>query len=208
MSGLVQGLGDDLGALIVETGLALLGDFAVSGFQFVRPFLDDIMAGTIPQITAEGNSPSVCNNALWAIGEIALQLGPQFQPFVQHLLPRLMTIMNTHDAPAPILENAAIAIGRLGLACSDEIAPELGTFAGPFLQALKDVRDNEEKDSAFRGLCQLIGKNPTGLGGHLTTFVIAAAKYGEPSQELAEMFLTVCPENCVSNFRFSMGTEA
>jgi HEAT-like repeat len=146
---------------------------------------------TIPQISADSSSPSVCNNASWAVGEIALQLGPQFHPFVQHLLPRLIAIIGSNEAPAPILENAAIAIGRIGWVCSDDVAPQLPVLAGPFILALKDVRDNEEKDSAFKGLCTLIGKNPTGLGSELTAFVIAAAKYSEPSQELAEMFLTV-----------------
>ena len=90
-----------------------------------------------------------------------------------------------------MLENAAIAVGRLGLVCPDEVATQLSVFAAAFVRALSDVRDNEEKDSAFRGFCTLIGKNPSGLSSDLTEFVIAVAKYSEPSPELAEMFHTV-----------------
>ena len=145
----------------------------------------------IPQISAEETAPSVCNNAAWAAGEIAIQLGHEFHPFVQHLLPRLLVLINANNTPGPVLENAAIALGRIGLVCSDDVAPQLPVFAAAFLRALKDVRDNEEKDSAFRGLCTLIGKNPSGLAQDLTSFVIAVAKYAEPSPELADMFHTV-----------------
>jgi len=153
--------------------------------------MSEIMHSLIPQVTADTLSPSVCNNACWAAGEIAIQLGPQFHPFVQHLLPRIIALMNTSGTPGPVLENAAIAIGRMGLVCPDDVAPQLPTFATAFIRALKDVRDNEEKDSAFRGFCTLIGKNPSGLAADLTNFVIAVAKYSEPSHELADMFHTV-----------------
>lgn len=153
--------------------------------------MQQIMAVLIPQITADGPAPSVCNNAAWAAGEMAIQLGLQFRPFVLPLLQRLIDVMNTETTPGPVLENCAICAGRLGLVCSDDVAPSLPTFASAFIPALRDVRDNEEKDSAFRGFCTMIGKNPSGLSSDLTNFVIAVAKYSEPSPELADMFHTV-----------------
>lgn len=174
-----------------QSGFALLGDMAISCFVFIRPYMQEIMHVLIPQITANGAAPSVCNNAAWAAGEMAIQLGSQFQPFIPPLLQRLITVMNAENTPGPVLENSAICVGRLGLVCSDDVAPSLPTFASAFIRALKDVRDNEEKDSAFRGFCTMIGKNPSGLSSDLTNFVIAVAKYSEPSSELADMFHTV-----------------
>jgi transportin-1 len=174
-----------------QSGFALLGDLAISCFPFLQPYLPEIMHTLIPQIVPEGTAPSVCNNAAWAAGEIAIQIGPQFRPFVLPLLERLIQVMNASSTPGPVAENSAIAAGRLGLVCPDEVAPQLSAFAAAFIRALKDVRDNDEKDSAFRGFCTLIGKNPSGLSGDLTNFVIAVAKYAEPSQELGEMFQTV-----------------
>jgi transportin-1 len=155
--------------------------------------MSEVMHALIPQIVPEGPAPSVCNNAAWAAGEIAVQLGAQFQPFVLPLLHRLIQVMNASTTPGPVLENSAIAVGRLGLVCPDEVAPQLAIFAASFIRALRDVRDNDEKDSAFRGFCTLIGKNPSGLSSDLTNFVIAVAKYTEPTPELAEMFHTVPP---------------
>jgi transportin-1 len=164
---------------------------AISCFPFLQAMLPEIMNILISQIVPEGTSPSVCNNAAWAAGEIAMQLGPQFRPFVLPLLQRLIQVMNGNNTPSAVLENSAIAVGRLGLVCPDEVAPQLPAFATAFIRALKEVRDNDEKESAFRGFCQLIGKNPSGLSGDLTNFVIAVAKYTEPTPELADMFHTV-----------------
>ena len=43
------------------------------------------------------------------------------------------------------------------------IAPLLPEFAQAWCQALYEIRDNEEKDSAFRGLCTLVQTNPGGI---------------------------------------------
>ena len=41
------------------------------------------------------------------------------------------------------------------------VAPHLTEFAQAWCRALHDIRDNEEKDSSFRGLCQLVHVNPS-----------------------------------------------
>jgi len=43
------------------------------------------------------------------------------------------------------------------------VAPHLAEFAQPWCQALHEIRDNEEKDSAFRGFCTLVQTNPAGV---------------------------------------------
>jgi transportin-1 len=43
------------------------------------------------------------------------------------------------------------------------VAPHLPEFAQAWCQALYEIRDNEEKDSAFRGLCTLVQTNPAGI---------------------------------------------
>jgi transportin-1 len=43
------------------------------------------------------------------------------------------------------------------------VAPHLSEFAQAWCQALYEIRDNEEKDSAFRGLCTLVQTNPAGI---------------------------------------------
>jgi transportin-1 len=111
---------------------------------------------------------SVCNNAAWAVGEIALQYTPDatpLEPFVSALIQRLVPILLNSKSPKSLSENAAVTIGRLGLVCPIRVAPMLGTFAQAWCTALWEIKDNDEKDSAFKGFCMLISKNPAGIEG-------------------------------------------
>ena len=88
---------------------------------------------------------------------------PEFRPWVEPLLSRLIPILLQPKAPRSLHENAAVSIGRIGLMHPSLVAPHLGEFAQAWCQALYEIRDNEEKDSAFRGLCTLVQANPAGI---------------------------------------------
>lgn len=95
------------------------------------------------------------------------------QPYVQMVLNNLVEIINRPNTPKTLLENTgrltspsaipAITIGRLGYVCPQEVAPMLQQFIRPWCTSLRNIRDNEEKDSAFRGICMMIGVNPGGV---------------------------------------------
>jgi transportin-1 len=69
-------------------------------------------------------------------------------------------------------ENAAVSIGRIGLMHPSLVAPLLPEFALNWCQALYEIRDNEEKDSAFRGFCTLVQANPAGIAKVRTVCVL------------------------------------
>ena len=71
---------------------------------------------------------SVCNNAIWAIGEIAIQYGSEMSEYVGMLLEPLIEIINRPNTPKTLLENTAITIGRLGLVCPAQVSPYLQSF--------------------------------------------------------------------------------
>jgi transportin-1 len=107
---------------------------------------------------------SVCNNAAWATGEIALQYGSdqELHQWITPLMERLIPVLLNPKSVKSLTENAAVTIGRLGLVCPQLVAPHLEMFIERWCQALWDIKDNDEKDSAFRGLCQMIKVNPNG----------------------------------------------
>lgn len=88
---------------------------------------------------------------------------PEFQQWVIPLIARLIPILLHPKAPRSLHENAAVSIGRIGLMHSRHVAPHLPEFAQAWCQALYEIRDNEEKDSAFRGFCTLVRENPAGI---------------------------------------------
>lgn len=57
--------------------------------------------------------------------------------------------------------------------------------------SLRNIRDNEEKDSAFRGVCHMISVNPGGVVQDFIFFCDAVASWVHPKQDLKEMFYKV-----------------
>ena len=94
----------------------------------------------------------------------------------------------TQNTPKTLLENTAITIGRLGLVCPADVAPFLPQFLPMWCQTLRTIRDNEEKDSAFRGICAMISVNPRGVLQHFMFFCDAVASWNTPRDDLRETF--------------------
>jgi transportin-1 len=56
---------------------------------------------------------------------------------------------------------------------------------------LRNIRDNDEKDSAFRGMCQMISLNPGGVVQDFIFFCDAIASWINPKDDLKDMFYKV-----------------
>jgi len=112
-------------------------------------------------------------------------------PYVESLYTRLLAIVQTPDIPSSVTENAAIAIGRLGLGSCDDLAPHLKDFARPFLDSIKNVAETDEKDTALRGFAMIVGRNPEAMEDCLVPLFKCIAKYREPSPELHSLFQQV-----------------
>lgn len=57
--------------------------------------------------------------------------------------------------------------------------------------SLRNIRDNEEKDSAFRGMCEMIQVNPAGVVSDFIFFCDAVASWITPKEDLKEVFIKV-----------------
>ncbi|XP_076355749.1 transportin-1-like isoform X5 [Tachypleus tridentatus] len=175
-----------------QSSFALLGDLSKACFQHVNPCISDFMP-----ILGQNLNPefiSVCNNATWAIGEISVKLGnscSDMKPYVPMVLNQLVVIINKPNTPKTLLENTAITIGRLGYVCPEEVAPMLQQFIRPWCASLRNIRDNEEKDSAFRGICSMIGVNPGGVVQDFIFFCDAVASWVSPKADLKQMFYEI-----------------
>ncbi|KTG36519.1 hypothetical protein cypCar_00026644 [Cyprinus carpio] len=165
-----------------QSSFALLGDLTKACFPHVKPCIAEFMPILGTNLNPE--FISVCNNATWAIGEICMQMGVEMQPYVALVLPHLVEIINRPNTPKTLLENTAITIGRLG--CT----------------SLRNIRDNEEKDSAFRGICVMIGVNPGGVVQDFIFFCDAVASWVSPKDDLRDMFYKI-----LHGFKDQVGEE-
>ncbi|KAG7091239.1 hypothetical protein E1B28_010290 [Marasmius oreades] len=183
-------------ASVRQSAYALVGDMAMGCFTILRSYMPGIMAELTLQLDPEPKVDfiSASNNAAWSVGEVALRYGrddPEFQQWVNPLISRLIPILLHPKAPRSLHENAAVSIGRIGLMHPNIVAPHLPEFAQAWCQALYEIRDNEEKDSAFRGLCTMIQVNPAGIAKSLLWFCNSIVRWNSPSPELNNMFSTL-----------------
>ncbi|KAF5289606.1 hypothetical protein FQR65_LT11797 [Abscondita terminalis] len=209
LSGLAEGLNGHIEKLVVNSNImellhhcmqdpmpevrqssfALLGDLTKACFQHVRPCISDFLP-----ILGQNLNPeyiSVCNNATWAIGEISIKLGVDTQPYIPLVLSQFVDIINRQNTPKTLLENTAITIGRLGYVCPHDVAPMLHQFVRQWCTSLRNIRDNEEKDSAFRGMCHMITVNPAGVVPDFIFFCDAVASWITPKADLRDIFMKI-----------------
>lgn len=169
---------------VQQSAYALLGDCAKFVFGQLKPFLPSILPILLKRLDLENildeeveDSFSVVNNACWSAGEIAVQYKKDMAPFVPELLQRFVEIITNPGVPSGVSENAAIALGRLGLANYDLLAPHLPKFSQEFLKSMEDVDPSEEKATAFKGFSMVVAQNPQAMEKDLLHFFTSIARY-------------------------------
>jgi transportin-1 len=198
-----------------QSAYALLGDCAIYVFEQLQPCLPEIMEILIAQLdvaeahlSAEETGYSVINNACWSVGEISMRQKGGMQPYVERLLQRMGSILFDDKVPDSLNENAAIALGRLGLGSAQYLAVHLAQIAPPFLRAIKNVMWTDEKAHALTGFMQIILANPgameqallqffsemslanSHLVAHQTDFRVAFQKVSLPEPDTEALTLT------------------
>ncbi|KAG0182044.1 hypothetical protein DFQ28_001171 [Apophysomyces sp. BC1034] len=176
---------------ILQSTYALIGDLSIACFDRLVDCLPVILPELIQQIAYDFQSGSVCNNAVWAGGEIAIRWRGEIETYVQPMMERLLPLLINPEAPTTLQENVVIAIGRLGLACPAIVAPHLPQFVSQWLVKSTIIREHDEKDTAFRGLCEMIKTNPQAVSNDLSILLDIIAKWQRPSPELQEGFNNV-----------------
>eukprot|EP00850_Spirogloea_muscicola_P023890 SM000401S15615 [mRNA] locus=s401:25644:33141:- [translate_table: standard] len=207
LSGLAEGLGPSIESLvgrsdlrdlllqccsdedadIRQSSLALLGDLAKACMVHLEPRLDDFLVVALAQLQLtdpSATNTSVTNNACWAIGEMAVKVKEAVAPIVLSTISFIVTILSrTQGMNKSLIENCAITLGRLGWVCSQLVAPHLEHFAQPWCHALRTIRDDIEKEDAFRGLCAVVRLNPSGAVPSLKSICEAIGSWHEIHSE-------------------------
>ncbi|KAL4934501.1 putative importin beta-2 subunit [Aspergillus undulatus] len=172
-----------------QSSYALLGDCAINIFPQLEPFTNNILPILIKQLDLDlirdddrHTGFSVLNNACWSCGEIAVNEKAALSPYADKLYHGLVAIINNEEIIDSVNENAAMALGRLGICCSDQLAPRLAEYAGIFLKSMSRIDFTREKASAFLGFNQVVMKNPAAMESSLGDYFAAIAAF--PSKSL------------------------
>ncbi|KAK6137554.1 hypothetical protein DH2020_028696 [Rehmannia glutinosa] len=206
LSGLTEGLGPGIESLVSQSNLrdlllqccmddaydvrqsafALLGDLArvcpVHLHSRLLEFLD--VAAKQLNTPKLKETVSVANNACWAIGELAVKVHKEMSPVVLTVISCLVPILQHPEGlNKSLIENSAITLGRLALVCPELVSPHMEHFMQPWCVALSMIRDDIEKEDAFRGLCAMVRANPSGALNSLVFMCKAIASWHEIRSE-------------------------
>jgi len=170
-----------------QSAYALLGDCAIYVFNQLQPSLPEILEVLIAQLDiaqahaeAEETGYSVINNACWSLGEISMRHKEGMQPYAERLLQRLGTILFDERVPASLHENAAVALGRLGMGCAQYLAVHLAQLAPAFLRTMKNIAWTYEKEDGMTGFMLIILANPSAMEQSLLHFFSEMSQANSP----------------------------
>ena len=135
-----------------QSSFALLGDLAKVACTHLLRHLHHFLPLCATNLNPHFSS--VCNNASWAVGELAIKAGAApLAPHVDRLMANLILILCPAPIPSPtggpplppkpvqssLLENASITIGRLGLVCPQQVSGEAGGVRAAVVPAVGGV---------------------------------------------------------------------
>lgn len=194
-----------------QSAFALLGDYAQVCFAHVKSNYGNFVMQLAQYL--DPKHTSVCNNAAWAIGEIAVQCAAQsldLAPLLQYVLQPLFVIMAKQQDPAArsmrmitLMENTGITIGRVAFACPQAVGTHLHLFIKPWCLAMRNIVANDEKHQAFNGICRAIMTNPRGVMVDLIFFCDAICSWGdETPPDLQQVFRQI-----LQSFKASANAE-
>ncbi|CAA2978901.1 transportin-1 isoform X2 [Olea europaea subsp. europaea] len=206
LSGLAEGLGAGIESLVSQSNLrdlllqccmddspdvrqsafALLGDLARVCPIHLHSRLPEFLDVAAKQL----NTPklkvtlSVANNACWAIGELAIKVHMEMSSIVLTVISYLLPILQRPEGlNKSLIENCAITLGRIAWVCPELVSPHMEHFMQSWCLALSMIRDDVEKEDAFRGLCAMVRANPSGALSSLVFMCKAIASWHEIRSE-------------------------
>jgi hypothetical protein len=168
-----------------QSSYALLGDCAIHIFDQLQPYIPTIMPVLIKQLDLESivdeTAFSVVNNACWSLGEIALEEKADLGPWLEKVYPALLSIISNEMVIDSVNENAAVALGRLGISKSELLAPHLQQFAQEFIKSMAKVDFSREKATAFLGFNRVVMHNPQAMESCLAEYFSSISSFPQKS---------------------------
>ena len=122
-------------------------------------------------------SPSVCNNAIWSLGELTVKVGETITPYIDSILPLLLSINSQTRLAAGVKDNSTITICRIAMVAPEVTAPLIKNFYGMLCMNTAKLRDTGEKSDATRGLCRALQVIPEVMPEMFPQFIALVASW-------------------------------
>ena len=187
-------------ASVRQSAFALLGEMVrfPAGFARFAPSLGPLIVTCAASIKNARHNSDLCNNAIWALGQVVLAAGPAaLAAEAAALLPavtRLTALMrDARELPELLRANAAVALGRIGLVAPAALSAGLGECLAEWAAAALRVHDVTERRHTYEGMCQAVAANPgaAATAGALGNLLVSFAVYEDATPPCVAAMRTI-----------------
>jgi transportin-1 len=207
------------------SGFVLIGTLCdVSPWEKLAPFCQVFVNACVDTIHLYSiSSPTVklntCNNAVWALGKLAVHIGTQMAPLVTAISERFIRILIRREGVNSTLsQNIAITLGVFSEYCSANCvvatigrAPlksdsDWSIWSMSWLTACKGCNDPAEKRQALIGFCHAVSASPSSLYRHIPVLAETfSGAFEKPNEKNAKVFSAMA--TVLNNFKAVMGQQ-
>jgi transportin-1 len=185
---------------------ALMGDLTKASWEQLQPQATEVLALMSQHLNP--HSVSVCNNATWAIGLIAMKLGEGMDAdmsarVVECLIPMLNQPRRYHRS---LLDTSSATIGRLSIARPDVLGALVDRFIIGWSQALRNCYDDEEKEHATLGMLAVLRANPAAAAPNIGYVCDVFCSWNVGNLQARPVMAQGCTET-LHAFKLHLGTE-
>lgn len=177
-----------------QSSILLVGEISKSAATLFNAAAQNKMLELV-LLNVDEEFESCCNNAVWALGEIAVQYGGALtQSSIGHIAHRLVSLMQLDNINMSIKQNVGVTLGRLCVTNTAAMTEVVATEH--FCELCNYVKlapsQTTERTHAFAGLVAvlrhrsdilLLDFNITGKVPGLLAFLVACASWEDPPDE-------------------------
>ncbi|XP_045474726.1 transportin-1-like [Harmonia axyridis] len=187
-------------SLIRQTAIALYGELIILCF----PYLSTTVSEYIPILikNLDEKHEGVCNNAAWALGKLSSVMGSAMQPFITDMTVPFVNILRSSNLNRPMFRTVALSFCIICYVSNDINVPDLDFILKNCCMLIRNVKDSEEKDLAFRGLCKAVVSHPSFFKENFMYFCDAVASWNSMRLDLKENIKSI-----LASFKEQCGDE-
>jgi len=207
------------------SGFALIGTLCeVAPWAKIAPHCEKIVNACVDSIHLYSiSSPTVrlntCNNAVWALGKLAINIGVHLTPLIVSITERFVRLLIRREGVnSTLCQNIAVTLGVLSEHCSAAAvittigkAPfrpdaDWSVWSENWLNACKACTDPAERRQALIGFCHAVSVAPNSLI-RLLPFIAAtfASAFDRPNEKNTRVLMAMA--TILINYKAVMGAQ-
>ena len=202
---------DDKDFQVRQFVFSFLGEVAKSCPKGLFPYVEalfPILLNNVfilpPELDPGQSYISICNNAVWALGEFSMNYPEIIKPQAFVIAERVIQLMTSNKLQRTLAGNFAKCLGRMALLESGvQLSAKLEGFIKHWCLIMKTAQEDIGKQQAFKGFFLMVERNPKCFYKYFQQVCESFAGLDHPEEELKGMFTSL-----IKSLKAEVGQEA